>query len=253
MAGEIFSRYELKYLISFDVYQALVERLQGKMVYDKYGDAEGKYNIISLYFDSPDQKIYYETRNKLRFRQKLRMRIYNSATLDDNAYFEVKKKYKKRVNKRRTSINLRDAYQYIYNQLEPNQKISISNQQIFNEIDSFRNLYDLRPENIVSYDRQAFMGVTDPDLRVTFDYNLRCRKDDLRIEHGPHGYHFVDPNLVVLEVKVNHSVPLWLSRVLSELECPKKSVSKFCTSVDLLAEKMNEDMSTEKIALRATV
>ncbi|WP_078553370.1 polyphosphate polymerase domain-containing protein [Bacillus alkalicellulosilyticus] len=236
MAGEIFSRYEIKYLIPFSTYEKLAKALQGRMVYDKYGDEEGKYNIISLYFDSPDKKIYYETRNKERFRQKLRLRIYNKATVDDNAFFEVKKKYKKRVNKRRTSINLKHAYQYINNAQRNYETLNISNPQIFNEIDSFRSYYSLQPENIVSYDRQAFVGVTDPDLRVTFDYNLRCRKDDLRIEHGPHGIHFVDPELVVLEVKVNHSVPLWLSRLLSELGCPKKSVSKFCTSVDLLEE-----------------
>lgn len=247
MAGEIFSRYELKYLIPYDMYERMVERLSEKMTFDKYGNGDGRYTIISLYFDSPDKTIYYETRNKKRFRQKLRLRIYNSATEDDDAYFEVKKKYKKRVNKRRTSIKLKDAYDYIYNRLEDKQSLAISNQQIFNEIDAFRSLYDLRPDNIVSYDRQAFMGIQDPDLRVTFDFNLRCRKDDLRIENGPHGYHFVDPNLVILEVKVNHSVPLWLSRLLSELGCPKKSVSKFCTSVDLLDEVDREIINKEKL------
>ncbi|MBU9713515.1 polyphosphate polymerase domain-containing protein [Evansella tamaricis] len=249
MAGEIFSRYELKYLISFEVYQQLAQKLQERMTFDKYGSDDGKYNIISLYFDSPDKRIYYETRNKLRFRQKLRLRIYNSATLEDNAFFEVKKKYKKRVSKRRTSIVLGDAYKYISDQIEEGQKIRISNPQIFNEIDSFRNLYNLKPENIVSYDRQAFVGVEDMDLRVTFDYNLKCRNNDLRIENGPDGYNFVDPNLVVLEVKVDHSVPLWLSRLLSEYRCPKKSVSKFCTSVDLLDEQREEKGKFEPIVV----
>lgn len=242
LAGEIFSRYELKYLIPFHLYEELSQILKTRMVYDKYGDSEGKYNIISLYFDSADKKIYYETRNKRKYRQKLRLRIYNKATLEDNAYFEVKKKYKNRVNKRRTSIKLEHAYQYIDNLLGKHDEISVSNQQIFGEIDSFRTLYNLVPENIVSYDRQAFVGVDDPDLRVTFDYNLRCRKDDLHIEHGPHGTHFVDPNMVVLEVKVDYSVPLWLSRILSELGCRKGSVSKFCTSVDLLEEEEVEIM-----------
>ena len=249
MAGEIFSRYEIKYLIPYEMYEELAEKLKGKMTFDKYGDTDGKYTITSLYFDSPDKNIYFETRNKKRFRQKLRLRIYNTATLQDNAYFEVKKKYKKRVNKRRTSINLQDAYQYFYNQLD---KPKVSNNQIFNEIESFQKLYNLRPDNIVSYDRQAFTGKEDEDLRVTFDYNLRCRNDDLRIENGPHGVHFVDPDLVILEVKVNFSVPLWLSRLLSELGCEKKSVSKFCTSVDLLEEikEMTEDEANNKAYVR---
>ncbi|WP_088032429.1 polyphosphate polymerase domain-containing protein [Evansella clarkii] len=234
MAGEIFSRYEIKYLIPFELYETLAERLKERMSFDKFGDGEGRYTITSLYFDSPNRDIYFETKNKKRYRQKLRLRIYNSATLQDNAYLEVKKKYKKRVNKRRTSINLAEAYKYINNEVAGEDVINISNRQIFNEIDSFRNLYDLMPDNIVSYDRQAFSGIEDEDLRVTFDYNLRCRKDDLRIENGPHGIHFVDPELVILEVKVNFSVPLWLSQLLVELGCEKKSVSKFCTTVELL-------------------
>ncbi|WP_280769723.1 polyphosphate polymerase domain-containing protein [Salipaludibacillus daqingensis] len=244
MAGEIFSRFEIKYLIPFHMYESLAKELNKRMTFDKYGDSEGRYNIISLYFDSPDKKIYYETRNKACFRQKLRLRIYNTATIEDNAFFEVKKKYKKRVNKRRTSINLGGAYQYIYNELKKEDKVDVSNEQIFSEIDYFRNLYDLRPENIVSYDRQAFVGIDDPDLRVTFDYNLKCRKKDLRIENGPYGDNFVDPDLVVMEVKVDHSVPLWLARLLSEFGCEKKSVSKFCTSADLL----DEDSEEERIA-----
>ena len=239
MAGEMFSRYELKYLIPFHVYEELAEILKRRMVYDRYGDAEGKYNIISLYFDSLDKKIYYETRNKSKYRQKLRLRIYNEAALEDYAYFEIKKKYKNRVNKRRTGIKLAHAYEYLENGLVDG--LDVSNRQIFHEVDSFRSLYNLVPENIVSYDRQAFVGVDDTDLRVTFDYHLRCRKQDLRIETGPDGHFFVEKEMVVLEVKVDHSVPLWLSRVLSELGCRKGSVSKFCTSVDLLDAEFVEE------------
>ncbi|MGY3715199.1 VTC domain-containing protein [Sutcliffiella cohnii] len=243
MAKEIFSRYEIKYLIPYTTYEVMAKELQKKMTFDSYGDPEGKYTIISLYFDSDDRKIYYETRNKDRFRQKLRLRIYNSATLEDNAYFEVKKKFKKRVHKRRTSIKLKDAYRYIDDFSLDESDFRISNPQIFREINAFKTHYNLRPENIVSYDRQAFSGIEDKDLRVTFDFNLRCRMDDKRIEKGPHGLFFVDPNLVILEVKVDHSVPLWLSRLLAELGCTKKSVSKFCTSAELLNENIKQPVS----------
>lgn len=230
MAKEIFSRYEMKYLIPFHTYEALVNELTPYMRYDRFGD-EGKYNIVSLYFDSPDQKIYYETRNKLKFRQKLRLRIYDGAGLDDAAFFEVKQKYNNVVNKRRTQIKLRDAYQYLSG--ADISELDISNAQIMAEVNNFKEIYDLQPEVIVSYDRQAFHGIYDEDLRVTFDYNLMCRSDDLHIENGPQGEHFVEPEQVILEVKVSHSVPLWLSRLLADFECPKKSVSKFCTSIDL--------------------
>jgi len=95
-----------------------------------------------------------------------------------------------------------------------------------------------------SYDRQALSGIQEPDLRVTFDYNLMCRNHDLRIENGPQGSHFIDPNLVVLEVKVSETVPFWLARLLSDFECSKQSVSKFCTSIDLMTEKHEEKIIT---------
>lgn len=234
MAKEIFSRYELKYLIDMETYWRLREEIMPYVRYDSHGP-EGKYNIVSLYFETPERRIYYETRNKLRFRQKLRLRVYGGARLEDKAFFEIKQKYNRVVNKRRTSIVLQDAYDYIYQGKDP-QLVRVSNSQIFREIQSFQSLYNLHPEIIVSYDRQAFNGLFEQDLRVTFDYNLRCRQDDLRVENGSEGQLFLDPNLVILEVKINNSVPFWLARVLSNLGCVKKSVSKYCTSMETISE-----------------
>src|SRR5690625_793644 len=239
MALEIFRRKEQKYLISSQQYLELVDRMQPYMRPDKYG-VDGKYTISSLYFESPDRKIYYETKNKLKFRQKLRLRVYDDANTTSTAFFEVKQKHKKVVNKRRMLLPLHEAYRYL-NDEENNiamEDYETSNQQVFREIDHFRSLYELQPEMIVSYDRKALHGIYDDELRVTFDLNLRCRHDDLLLENGPYGENFIDEDLVVLEVKVNHSVPLWLTRILQELECEQRSASKYCTSFELLKERV---------------
>ena len=68
------------------------------------------------------------------------------------------------------------------------------------------------------------------------DYNLMCRQDDLRVENGPEGQIFLDPNLVILEVKITNSAPFWLARMLSNLGCVKRSVSKYCTSKETISE-----------------
>src|SRR5690606_22603766 len=109
---EIFKRYELKYLITFEQYLVLREHLLERMNCDTYG-RDGKYNIVSLYFDSADSKIYYETRNKLPFRQKLRLRIYDTADADSTSFIEIKQKFKNVVNKRRTAIPLSQAYELL--------------------------------------------------------------------------------------------------------------------------------------------
>lgn len=235
MAIEIFSRKEQKYLITRRQYKELVERIGPKMRNDKNG-TEGRYSVTSLYFDSADKSIYFETKNKLKYRQKLRLRVYDEADLNSTAFFEVKQKHNKVVNKRRMLLPLREAYRYLEGDTKADlSDIETSNAQVMKEIDYFRQYYNLEPEMVVSYSRHALHGVMDPELRITFDSDLRCRKNDLHIENGPYGDHFIDSDLVVLEVKVDHAVPLWLARMLQDLNCEQRSASKFCTSTELLS------------------
>ena len=241
MAQEIFKRHELKFHITRAEHLALRERILPRMTYDTYGDPEGKYNIVTLYYESSDKKIYFETMNRLRFRHKLRLRVYDHADLSSNAFIEIKQKFGNVVNKRRAMIPLGEAYQVLeepYNE-RLIQSVNASNPQILREALHFKDLYNLQPATVVSYDRQAFSGVleSEQDLRVTFDYNLMCRSDDLGLENGPEGFRFVDEDFVVLEVKVSNSVPFWLARTLSELNFVRQGFSKFCTSIDLLEEK----------------
>lgn len=234
MAIEVFTRREQKYLITRQQADDLIAGMKPYMRADINGK-KGNYTVSSLYFESPENTIYYETKNKLRFRQKLRLRVYDDTDINGTAFFEVKQKHKKVVNKRRMVLPLKEAYRYLVSTEEcPLEEYESSNPQVFREIDHFRSLYNLQPEMIVSYDRSAFHGIDDADLRVTFDYNLRCRNNDLFLENGPQGEHFIDNDLVVLEVKVNHSVPLWLTRILQTLNCEQRSASKYCTSLELL-------------------
>jgi hypothetical protein len=250
LAIEIFKRKEQKYLITSDQYFLLLEHILPYMRPDRFG-LDGRYTITSLYFDSDDHKIYFETKNKLKFRQKLRLRVYDEADLASTAFFEVKQKHKKVVNKRRMLLPLEEAYRYLNeNPALPLEHYNTSNPQVFREIDYFLKLYGLRPEMVVSYDRHALHCIEDPDLRITFDLNLRCRNDDLFVEHGPYGENFIDPDLVVLEVKINDSVPLWLTRILQALYCEQRSASKYCTSMELLkGEKLPNGIETENITV----
>ncbi|HLR53273.1 MAG TPA: polyphosphate polymerase domain-containing protein [Pseudogracilibacillus sp.] len=236
MAIEIFTRKEQKYLITVQQYDALIDQMRLHMRPDKNGQ-NGYYTVTSLYFDNADHAIYYETKNKLKFRQKLRLRVYDDATLYNRAFFEIKQKHKKVVNKRRMLLPLSEAYRYLKESpITHVDQLESSNPQVFQEIDHFRRLYRLEPEMIISYDRHALHGIEDENLRVTFDLNLRCRNYDLNLEHGSYGKHVIDSNLVVLEVKVDHSVPLWLTRLLQDLQCEQKSASKYCTSFETLQQ-----------------
>lgn len=250
MAIEIFSRREQKYLITTAQYRALCEELAGHMRDDRNG-ANGRYTVSSLYFDNAERAIYFETKNKLKYRQKLRLRIYDHKDPDGPAFFEIKQKHKNVVYKRRLTMPLSEAYRYLRaGELDAAEEYETSNPQVLREIDYFRRLYRLEPAMVVAYDRHAMHGRDNSNLRITFDFNLRCRSEELELEKGPYGKNFIDPDLVVMEVKVDHSVPLWLARILQQLGCEQRSASKFCTSTELLAQElMDSEVIKEKITL----
>lgn len=241
MVQEIFKRYELKYLLNWKQYLALHDAILPYMGFDTYGNPEGKYNIVSLYYESDDKKVYYETMDRMQFRQKLRLRVYDEADLLSNAFIEIKQKFKNVVNKRRTVIPLAQAYDILTKPYDEQlvKNVQASNPQILKEALHFKDLYELKPATIVSYDRQALSGVleNEQDLRVTFDYNLMCRSKDLKLENGPVGLPFLDKEMVILEVKVSNSVPFWLTRILSDFNFVQQGFSKFCTSIDLLEQQ----------------
>lgn len=238
MAIEIFSRKEQKYLITLKQYNGLVKELAPYMRDDRNG-MNGRYTVSSLYFDNPQKDIYFETKNKVKYRQKLRLRVYGDIEENMKAFFEIKQKHGKVVNKRRLTVALDEANRYLKTRGgEDLAGYRVSNLQVLREIDYFLNFYGLHPEMVVSYDRHALHGQDDASLRMTFDFNLRCRRDELDLAKGSHGDFFIDPDLVVLEVKVDHSVPLWLARVLQKLECEQRSASKFCVSTEMLAEDL---------------
>src|SRR5699024_2941127 len=80
VAIEVFKRKEQKYLITTEQYEKLLDAISEYMRPDMFGD-NGRYTVTSLYFDSDDHRIYYETKNKLKFRQKLRLRVYNQTEI----------------------------------------------------------------------------------------------------------------------------------------------------------------------------
>lgn len=247
MAIEFFTRKELKYVITMDQFKELLIQMAPYMRADKHG-TDGEYTVSSLYFDNDAKGIYYDTKNKKKVRQKLRLRTYDQANLEDMAFFEIKQKMNKIVYKRRMVLSLQEAYRLLTTrnraEMEP---IRTSNEQVLREINHFRHLHQLRPEMIVSYDRKALHGIDDPDFRVTFDWNLRCRKNDLHMENGPYGLHFIDPYLVIMEVKVMHSVPLWLSKIFSDLQCEQRSASKYCTSFETLHDELEPTYYVEQV------
>ena len=61
---------------------------------------------------------------------------------------------------------------------------------------------------------------------MTFDTNLRYRKDELKLEKGDHGKVMLE-NRYIMEVKVLDTLPLWFVNILNDLEIRPASYSKY--------------------------
>lgn len=233
LVKEFFYRREMKYLLSHDTYVSLVDALMPRTKADSFG-VDGKYAISSLYFDSPDHAIYWETANQLPVRQKLRLRIYEKAERSTTAFFEIKQKVNNWVHKRRTMLTLEEGYRFVELWSRPGPvRIDSSNEQVEREIWHFQKSYRLEPKVIVRYERHALESLHDPELRITFDRKLTCRSGSLRLEAEEREHPFVKPDFVIMEVKAGRSVPLWLSRMLAEFGCGRSGVSKYLNSVNV--------------------
>ena len=99
---------------------------------------------------------------------------------------EIKKKYRGLVNKRRTTLELGEAYDFIETGVKPELQ-DYMNGQVLNELEYCLNLYDLEPKVYIAYDGLAYFEKGNDDLRISFDTNIRTRRSDLLLESGDHG------------------------------------------------------------------
>lgn len=236
MAIEVFNRYEYKYLITREQFDKISNIIKEYMVSDKYNKNGNIYTISNIYYDTSDDYLIRTSLSKPVYKEKLRLRAYGIPNEDSIVFLEIKKKFKGIVNKRRTSINLVDAYEYLNNGILPD-KYEYTNVQVSKEIDYFVSRYNLVPKVYIAYDRIAFFDKEDHDLRVSFDFNIRSRRDNLFLESGDHGTYLLDDDLCVMEIKTSYAIPLWLAESLTEFGIKKTRFSKYGTEYKKLLLK----------------
>ncbi|ABR48159.1 conserved hypothetical protein [Alkaliphilus metalliredigens QYMF] len=226
MAKEVFNRHENKYLMNRDSYEKLQEKLLYYMDIDEYNKTNEMYTICNLYYDTKDDHLIRTSLSKPKYKEKLRIRAYGVPKEDEEVYLEIKKKVYGLVNKRRTTIKLEEAYDFATTGIKPERK-EYMNKQVMNELEYMFKVYDLEPKLYLAYDRKAFFSKINRDLRITFDTNIRTRRYDLALESGDYGESLLEENQWLMEVKAEKSIPIWLSRLLSENKIYKISFSKY--------------------------
>lgn len=228
MAIEVFKRYEKKYILTLDTYEKLLPVLLEHMRYDKYNLGGEPYIISNLYYDTDTSYCLRRSTEKPKYKEKLRLRSYGVTPLDGKVFLEIKKKYNGLGNKRRTKMYLQDAYDFIETGVPPECQ-SFMNAQVLKELTQYLKMYPVKPVAYVKYDRYAFFETGNMDLRLSFDTNIRTRREDLNLHTTTDGELLLPEDMGIMEIKTSRAMPLWLVDALTQNKCFSRSFSKIGT------------------------
>jgi len=220
----VFRRYELKYMLTLEQKNIILDAISPYMTLDQYG----RTTIRNIYFDTEDYKLIRASIEKPAYKEKLRVRSYEQASHNSKVFVEIKKKYNHVVYKRRISILENEAMQWLCERKYPN---IAKKTQIANEIEYFLDFYKgLVPSVFLTYEREAYYSNDGSDFRVTFDENILYRKEDMSLTSSVYGTSLLEDGKVLMEIKCSGGIPLWMVKVLSDKKIFKTSFSKYGTA-----------------------
>lgn len=228
MAISTFKRYEKKFIVPEEKAKLLLPYFEEKTRPDGYC-VDGKYyTVYNIYYDNDNNDVIRHSTSKPYYKEKLRLRTY--ALGDENApvFLELKKKIGKIVSKRRISMSREEYREFLATKNIPSHK-----QQIAEELRYYLKTNDVDPKVYIRYDRRALFGIDDPTLRITFDKNIKTRRANLNFDGDDSGRLILDENMRLLEIKFDGAMPLWIARLLSELEIYSRGFSKYGTEYHL--------------------
>ena len=217
---KIFDRIEKKYLIDARQKQEILQAVKHEMKKDSYHKSE----VFNVYFDTDNFDLIIKSIDNPNFKEKLRARSYGGY---DKVFMEIKTKLKAwepgeekmRVGYKRRFLITHEDYRRLTagerTAVElAEQKVELGTDvQIAREVDYLIRYFGLRPQIMVYYDRESYVG--DGGLRVTFDENLSFREKELNFKKKPSDRkYFRDDTNTIMEVKAHGVIPLWLCQAL---------------------------------------
>ena len=212
-----FERMEKKYILDEETTRQFLSLAGNRIKADPYP----KYTICNIYYDTDSYELIRRSIDKPPYKEKMRLRSYGRASPEDVVFLELKKKYAGRVYKRRIALSYAEAVDYLAHGSHP-----ARDGQVLHELDYFIEYYRPEPRVYLAYDREAYTGVAERDLRITFDRRIRYRADCLTLAQEG-GKLLMPEGAVLLELKTCDAYPIWLTHILSDLQLYPASFSKY--------------------------
>lgn len=221
-------RHELKFLLSTMEYEHLKRLLSSLLVKDEYMKQGEDYYIRSLYFDTPENKDYYDKLIGVAQRKKIRLRIYDTAA--DKVKLEIKNKEDDYSIKETMTID-RDAAILLAN----------GSYSVLNEYDNdiskkayvTLSSYAYMPKVLVDYEREAYLLPVE-NVRLTFDKRVRAFKGNGLFDGKNAFVGVLAPEYMILEVKYDKYLPVHIKNVLSSISMQRMSISKYCMAREIV-------------------
>lgn len=203
------------------------EELQKLLECDSHSK-DGYYCVRSLYFDSIDDRDYYEKDAGIYLRRKIRLRIYD--TNDTHAKLEIKAKEGDNQNK--SSLILTREQARLLQEGEYSVLLDIDDELAYT-LYTVMTLNVYRPVALIEYDRRAF--VFDAfNIRITFDTNVRSDEINLDVYNEAPEWNYILNESVVLEVKYDGKLFEPIADLLKKYNLVQSSYSKYVSGREII-------------------
>jgi SPX domain protein involved in polyphosphate accumulation len=227
-----FNRFELKYVLPVSRSARIMDELRHQIAPDSHGGERG-YPLVSLYYDSPQLDCFWAKIEGIRFRRKVRLRIYpgDDITQVKVGSIEIKQRINKTVQKRRLELPLEQAERLCLGQ-RAIEGLDEMDTQVANEVTYLSRSLDLRPTAVTAYWRRAFEGQDENlGVRFTFDTLVASRIHALQVNAAAINRLILPADYCIMEVKVDDRVPEWATSLLARHDCQLTRISKYCAGV----------------------
>jgi SPX domain protein involved in polyphosphate accumulation len=230
-----FNRFELKYVLPLGRCARIIDELEHHLPLDRHGGERG-YPIVSLYYDSPQLDCFWAKIEGVRFRRKVRLRVYpgDDITRVTHGLLEIKQRINKTVQKRRLELPLERAERLCAGELSC-EGLDPMDTQVANEVTFMSRTLRLQPSAVTAYRRLAFEGEQEnTGVRVTFDTHVASRLHALTVTAPARNRLILPTDHCIMEVKADERVPEWITSLLARHDCQLSRISKYCAGVAAL-------------------
>lgn len=238
--ARLIERYEAKYRIPPDLVAPIRAAALAACDPDR-ANRGGRYVISSLYLDTRARRLYRETLDRSPRRYKLRIRRYTSA---DRVFLEMKRRIKGIISKIRVPIPSA-AWPGVLFDPRLARDLPLGERDRKN-LDTFVWTclsIGAEPAAVVRYEREAYISRVEKYARVTFDTRLCGRAPSgwrVPVADGDGRWIPVDTprrfalpfSGVILELKAEMAVPLWMTDIVRRFNLERAGFSKYACCLE---------------------